>query len=60
MQKLGVLAECVHDDLGDRGVELDPWDKTVLVNDVLNLAVGEEEKLIRGGIDLLSHVGLLR
>ncbi len=60
VQKLGVLAECVHDDLGDRGVELNPWNKTVLVNDVLNLAVSEEKKLIGGGIDLLSHVGLLR
>mgnify|MGYP001626732568 CR=1 FL=1 len=60
VQKFGVLAECVHDNLGDRGVELDPWDKTVLVNDVLDLAVGEKQKLIRGGIDLLGHVGLLR
>ena len=40
-------------------MEVDPWDQSVLVNDILELAVSEKDELLRSRIDLLGHVGLL-
>ena len=42
VQKLGILAERVEDDLRDRGVEVDARDEAVLINDFLKLTVGKE------------------
>ena len=40
-------------------MEVDPWDQSVLVDDVLELAVSEKDELLRSCINLLGHVGLL-
>ena len=59
MEKLGVLSEGLHDDLGDAGEEVDSWDKTVLIDDLVEVTVGEKEELLRGCVNLLSNVSLL-
>lgn len=59
VEKLGVLAEGVKNDLRDGGVEVDARDQTVFVNDLLELAVGEKKELFGGSVHLLSNVGLL-
>lgn len=59
VEKLGVLAEGVKNDLRDGGVEVDARNQTVFVNDLLELAVGEKKELFGGSVHLLSNVGLL-
>ena len=59
MEQLGVLTQGLHNDLGHAGVEVNPGDQTVLVNDTLKITVGEKEQLLWSGVDLLSDVGLL-
>jgi len=56
VEKLGVLAQRVHDDLGYARVEVDAWDQTVLVNDFLQVTVGQKDKLLVGSLVLLSDV----
>ena len=59
VEKLGVLAESVHDHLGHACVEVDPRDQPVLVDDVFKVAVSEQDELVRRCVNLLGHVGLL-
>ena len=59
MEKLGVLSEGLHDDLGDAGEEVDSWDKTVLIDDLVEVTIGEKEELLRGCVNFLSNISLL-
>lgn len=40
-------------------MEVDLWDQSLLVNDLIEVTVGHKDKLLRGGIDLLGNVLLL-
>jgi len=59
MEELGVLTKGLHNDLGDAGEEVDSWDQTVLVDDLLKVAVGEQKELLGSGIDFLRNISLL-
>jgi len=59
VEQLGVLAQGVHNHLGHARVEVDPWNKNVLVDDILELTVSEKDELLRCRVDLLSYVSLL-
>ena len=41
VEKLGVLAESVHDHLGHTCVEVDPGDQPILVDDVFKVAISK-------------------
>ena len=59
MEELGILSKRVHDHLGYAGVEVDLGDNFILLNDVLQLAVCEQDELFGRRVDLLRHVRLL-
>ena len=59
VEQLGVLAQSVHDHFGYARVEIDPWNQSILVDNILELTVGEEDELLRRSVNLLGHVGLL-
>ena len=59
VKELGVLSECVHDDLCDTCVEVDPWDQPLLVNDLLKVTISQQDQLFRSRFDLLCSCGLL-
>lgn len=59
VEQLGVLAQSVHDHFGYARVEVDPWNQSILVDNILKLTIGEEDELLRGSVNLLGHVGLL-
>jgi len=59
VEQLGVLAQSVHDHFGYARVEVDPWNQSILVDNILELTVGEEDELLRRSVNLLGHVGLL-
>ena len=59
MEQLRVLAQGLHDDLGHAGVEVNPGDQSVLIDDILEVAVRQKQQLLGSGIDLLGDVCLL-
>lgn len=59
VEQFGVLTQRVHDDLGHTRVEVDLWDQSLLVDDLIEVTVGHKDELLRGGIDFLSNILLL-